>query len=231
MGIKITTGLSGTSQTQASKNLKTNFWHCNENKGSEKWPNQLAESGIEKEECAEACVVPAQMKEKQGFHMSNNGSTSKSQPRSAPQYQQHQYQPTVPLMVPIDGQQKEVGESPDKLSQIQKQHPKLNRDLEWRHRRANGTFHHRLQGDQDWHHICDNCLFFGGRWQQPVLPAMSKPCSAQMLQIKHLFAHPMCLSQLHSPSFLSEVTNVVPTHCGCSHVADEPKQLIPCFKK
>lgn len=43
------------------------------------------------------------------------------------------------------------------------------------------------------------------------------------------FAHPMCLSQLHSPSFLSEVTNVVATHCGCSHVADEPKQLISCF--
>lgn len=44
------------------------------------------------------------------------------------------------------------------------------------------------------------------------------------------FTRPMCLSQLHSPAFLSEVTNVVATHRGCSHVADEPKELIPCLK-
>lgn len=78
------------------KEFKSKIRHCNENKGSEKQQNQLAESGIEKEEgCAVACIVTAQMKGNQGFPMSNNGSTSKPQPRPAPQYQQHRYQSMV----------------------------------------------------------------------------------------------------------------------------------------
>lgn len=42
----------------------------------------------------------------------------------------------------------------------------------------------------------------------------------------------MCLPPLiiSSPSFFLEMTNIVATHCGCSHVADEPKQLVSCLK-
>lgn len=132
-------------------------------------------------------VFTAQMKENQGFPMSNNGSISKSQPWSAAQYQQQQQQPMA-LWVPNDEQQKEVGEDSDKLSQIQNQCPKLNRDLEWQNRRANGTFHHRLQC-----HICDNFHFFGGKptdgnslcclpWARPALYRCFKPniCSTHV---------------------------------------------------
>lgn len=139
------------------------------------------------------------------------------------------------LWVPIDGQQKEAGDSSDKLRPIQNQCPKLNRDLEWQHRGANGTFHHRLQWDQNRHHICDNFLFFFFLVGNLQMVTACVVCHEHALlctdATNQTFAQPMCLSQLHSPSFLSEVTNVVAAHCGCSHVADEPKQLIPCFKK
>lgn len=164
MGLKITTDLSETSQTQTSKSLKSKISHCHENKGSEKQLNQLPESGTEKEEgCAEQCAVTAQMKENQGFPMSNNGSISESQPGSAPQYQQHQYQPMAPWLS-IDGQQKEVGKSSDKLSQIQNQCPKLNRDLEWPAQERQWYISpHTPVGSELTRHVCDNFHFFGGK--------------------------------------------------------------------
>lgn len=74
--------------------------------------------------------------------------------------------------------------------------------------------------------------FFGGKpTDGNSLCCLPWACPALYRCFNPTFAHPTCLSQMHSPSFLSEVTNVVATHCGCSHVADEPKQLIPCFKK
>lgn len=69
-------------------------------------------------------------------------------------------------------------------------------------------------------------------WQQGVCASAMNTHPAQyrcMLQRKHLFVVP-CLAQFHSPPFFFEMTNIVATHCGCSHVADESKQLISCLR-
>lgn len=107
-----------------------------------------------------------------------------------------------------------------------------------KHRRADGTFQHRPQQGQSWPITSTNCNtlhFFGGKCTHSndmrVLSATNAHPALYRctLQRKHLLVL-VCLSQSHSPSFFFEMTNIVATHCGCSHVADEPKQLVSCLR-